>query len=76
MYVSLESYSTGQNEELGKRIVEQTYMLDNIIKGLELHPGDPEELQNLATELKELHKSVSASEDLSKKTSTNSTSIL
>ena len=66
MYVSLESYSAGQNEELGKRIVEQTYMLDNIIKGLELHPGDPEELQNLATELKELHKSVSASEDYPK----------
>lgn len=66
MYVSLESYSSGQNVELGKRIVEQTYMLDNIIKGLELHPGDPEELKTLSDELKQLHKSVSASEDYPK----------
>jgi hypothetical protein len=66
MYVSLESYGTGQNEELGKRIVEQTYMLDNIIKGLELHPGDPEELNELSKQLVALHDKVSASDNYPK----------
>ncbi len=65
MYVGITSYGSNKNEELGKRLSEQAYMLEPIIRGLTIYPGQSEELTTFVSGLTELNQLFISSENYS-----------
>jgi hypothetical protein len=62
MYLGLLSYDDSKNEELARRLFEQACLLDNIVAGMQIHPGDDPIIMKVTAELEAIFNTVSSTD--------------
>jgi len=62
MYLGLLSYADSKNEELARRLFEQACLLDNIVAGMQIHPGDDPIIKSVTAKLEAIFKTITNTE--------------